>query len=332
MNEPGTEANERSDVEERIALVTGSTDGIGRQTALGLARQGATVLVHGRDREKGQALADRIERETDGSAALLLADFADQGAVRELAGTIAERYDRLDVLVHNAGATFQERGETDAGIERTFAINHLAPFLLTHRLLPLLEASAHARIITTSSGLHRRATIDFEDLEMKDDYDGLEAYGRSKLANVLFTYELSRRLDPAAITANAFGPGFVPGTHLNREASRRFRLATGALGRLPDPLLRALPGPVNTIEEGARTPIYLASDPKVKYVSGQYFESCAPVLSASQSYDPHTARRLWEASAEMVDLSATDRSVGRPESVNGATRLLDRATRALGRS
>jgi NAD(P)-dependent dehydrogenase (short-subunit alcohol dehydrogenase family) len=329
MNELGTEAKETSDGEERIALVTGSTDGIGRESALGLARQGATVLVHGRDREKGQALTDRIERETDGSAVLLLADFADREAITELAGTIAARYDRLDVLVHNAGATFQERGETDAGIERTFAINHLAPFLLTHRLLPLLEASAHARIITTSSGLHRRATIDFENLGMEGGYDGLEAYGRSKLANVLFTYELARRLDPASITANAFGPGFVPGTGLSRGASRWFRLATGALGRLPDSLLGALPGPAKSIEEGARTPIYLASGPEVKYVSGQYFESCSPVLSAPQSYDPGTARRLWEVSAEMVDLSVTDRSIERQE--NSSTRLLDRATRALGR-
>jgi NAD(P)-dependent dehydrogenase (short-subunit alcohol dehydrogenase family) len=320
------------DTSGKVALVTGSTDGIGRETALGLARQGATVLVHGRDREKGRTLTDRIERETDGSAVLLLADFADREAVEELATATAERYDRLDVLVHNAGATFQERGETDAGIERTFAINHLAPFLLTHRLLPLLEASDHARIITTSSGLHRGATIDFEDLGMESGYDGIEAYGRSKLANVLVTYELARRLDPASITANAFGPGFVPGTHLNREASRRFRLATGALGRLPDPLLRALPGPVNTIEEGVRTPIYLASDPEVKYVSGQYFESCSPALSAPESYDPGTARRLWEASAELVDLSVRDPSIERPESANGATRLLDRTTRALGRS
>ncbi|PSP65627.1 short-chain dehydrogenase [Halobacteriales archaeon QH_8_64_26] len=318
------------DTSGKVALVTGSTDGIGRETALGLARQGATVLVHGRDREKGRALTDRIERETDGSAALLLADFADREAVEELAAAIAERYDRLDVLVHNAGATFQERGETDAGIERTFAINHLAPFLLTHRLLSLLDASAHARVITTSSGLHQRATIDFEDLGMKEEYDGLEAYGRSKLANVLFAYELARRLDPASITANAFGPGFVPGTRLNREASRRFRLATGALGRLPDTLLSALPGPVNTIEEGARSPIYLATDPEVKYVSGHHFENRSPVLSAPESYDPHTARRLWEVSAEMVDLPVADRSIGRDGS--DPSRLLDRATRALGRS
>ena len=318
------------DTSGKVALVTGSTDGIGRETALGIARQGATVLVHGRDREKGRALTDRIERETDGSAALLLADFADREAVEELAAAIAERYDRLDVLVHNAGATFQERGETDAGIERTFAINHLAPFLLTHRLLSLLDASAHARVITTSSGLHRRATIDFEDLGIKEEYDGLEAYGRSKLANVLFTYELARRLDPASITANAFGPGFVPGTRLNREASRRFRLATGALGRLPDTLLSALPGPVNTIEEGARSPIYLATDPEVKYVSGHHFENRSPVLSAPESYDPHTARRLWEVSAEMADLPVADPSIERDGS--GPSRLLDRATRALGRS
>jgi NAD(P)-dependent dehydrogenase (short-subunit alcohol dehydrogenase family) len=318
---------DRSDADERIALVTGSTDGIGRESALGLARQGATVLVHGRDREKGQALADRIERETDGSAVLLLADFADQEAVEELARAIAERYDRLEVLVHNAGATFQERGETDAGIERTFAINHLAPFLLTHRLLPALEASDHARIVTTSSGVHRRATIDFEDLGMEGEYDALEAYGRSKLANVLFTYELSRRLDPASITANAFGPGFVPGTRLSRGASRRFRLATGAVGRLPDPLLRALPGPINTIEAGARTPIYLATDPDVKYVSGQYFENREPVLSAPESYDPGVARRLWAESAALLDLSATDPSIERGSRESSG--LLDRATTRL---
>ena len=323
------------DTSGKVALVTGSTDGIGRETALGLARQGATVLVHGRDREKGRALTDRIERETDGSAALLLADFADREAVEELVAAIAERYDRLDVLVHNAGATFQERGEIDAGIERTFAINHLAPFLLTHRLLSLLDASAHARIITTSSGLHLLGAPPTGDDRLRGPQDerGIRRAGSLwplEASERLFTYELARRLDPASITANAFGLGFVPGTRLNREASRRFRLATGALGRLPDTLLSALPGPVNTIEEGARSQIYLATDPEVKYVSGHHFENRSPVLSAPESYDPHTARRLWEVSAEMVDLPVADRSIGRDGS--DPSRLLDRATRALGRS
>jgi NAD(P)-dependent dehydrogenase (short-subunit alcohol dehydrogenase family) len=337
------DSTDATDSNAPIALVTGSTDGIGRETAFGLARRGATVLVHGRDREKGTAVVDRIERETDGSAALVLADFADRTAIEELASAIAARFDRLDVLMHNAGGAFETYEETNAGIERTLEINHLAPFLLTHRLLGLLDASEHARIVTTSSGLHRRASIDPEDLGAESgadsDYEGIEAYGRSKLANVYFTYELSRRLDPASITANVFSPGFVPGTRLNREASRRFRLVTGALGRLPDPLLRALPGPVNTIEEGARTPIYLASDPEVKYVSGLYFENRDPVLSAPVSYDPYVARKLWTASADLLDLdpdpdsvsTASEQSLERDGS--HASSVLDRATGLLrGRS
>ena len=322
MDDSTTQAN------GSIALVTGSTEGIGRETALGLAREGATVLVHGCDREKGKAVVDRIERETDGSAVLLLADFGDREAIRDFAKAIRDRYDRLDVLIHNAGATFEQYGETDAGIERTFAINHLAPFELTHHLFSLLEASDHARVITTSSGVHRRATIDVDDFgtEGNEEYNRLEAYGRSKLANVLFTYELSRRCDPASITANAFGPGFVPGTQLSRGASRRFRLATGAIGYLPDALLGALPGPIGTIKGGARTPIYLASDRDVEYVSGQYFEDREPVLSAPQSYDPHLGRELWEVSADMLDLSATDPSIERGEQRDGSSGLFDRAT------
>lgn len=324
MNELTTGTTDPTDV---IALVTGSTGGIGRETALGLARQGATVLIHGRDREKGRAVVHRIERETDGSAVLLLADFADRTAIEALASVVTERFDRLDVLVHNAGGAFEERAETDDGVERTLAINHLAPFLLTHRLLGLLDASVHARIITTSSGLHRRATIDVEDLGGEGDYDGLDAYARSKLANVCFTYELSRRLDPASITANAFGPGFVPGTRLNREASRRFRLVTRTLGRLPDPLLRALPSTINTVEGGARTPIYLATDPEIEYVSGHYFESQSPVLSAPQSYDPETARRLWEVSADLLDLDPSSLE----RSADASPGVLDRATELLRR-
>jgi NAD(P)-dependent dehydrogenase (short-subunit alcohol dehydrogenase family) len=289
------------DSTDPVALVTGSTDGIGAATALGLAHAGMRVLVHGRDREKGRAIATRIERETDGSAALLCADFADRSAVEGLARTVLDRHDRLDVLVNNAGASFEAREETDAGVERTFAINHLAPFVLTRRLLPLLDAGDHARIITTSSGLHRRATLDFDDLQSLTDYDGLAAYGRSKLANVLFTYELARRLDPQSITANAFGPGFVPGTHLGRSSSGPFRLATGTLASLPDFLLSALPGPINTVYEGARTPIYLATDPEVKYVSRGYFENTEPVLSAPDSYDPTLARRLWNVSSDLLD-------------------------------
>lgn len=285
------------------ALVTGSTDGIGRQIALGLARKGATVVVHGRSREKGESVINQIERETDGSAVLLLADFTNTDAIVGLASAVTERYNHLDVLINNAATSSKARVETKDGVERTFAINYLAPFLLTHQLLPLLRESDHARIITTSSGLHRQSSIQFDDLQSNENYDGMEAYGRSKLANVFFTYELARRLDPASITANVFGPGFVPGTRLDREASFWFQLATGSLSKLPNFLLRALPDPIHSAKQAARTPVYLATNPDVKYVSGQYFENQKPVLSAPHSYDPGRAHQLWEMSADLLDVS-----------------------------
>jgi len=193
-----------------VIALTGATSGIGRRAAVTLAERGATVAAVGRNRERGEALA----AESDAAAGTIRfhrADLATQSAVRDLAAELRESYDRLDVLAHNAGLSVRSRTETADGIELTLAVNHLAPYLLTRELFDQLAGSAPARVVVTASDLHRRATLDFDDLQFADGYDPLEAYARSKLANVAFTLELADRIPEAAgVTANCLHPGFVP--------------------------------------------------------------------------------------------------------------------------
>ena len=191
-------------------LVTGANTGIGKWTAIGLAERGAAVVIHSRNPEKGRAAQDEIRRQS-GSADvdLLLADFSSLAEVRRLAAEVLERYPRLDVLVNNAGLISGRRAESADGYELTFAVNHLAPFLLTNLLLDRIVASAPARIVTVSSRAHLRAAIDFDDLDVRHGYQAMDAYSRSKLANVLFTRELARRLEGTGVTANCLHPGVV---------------------------------------------------------------------------------------------------------------------------
>jgi NAD(P)-dependent dehydrogenase (short-subunit alcohol dehydrogenase family) len=276
----------------QVVLVTGATNGIGKVTALELARKGATVVLVGRSESKAQATRDAIRRETGNEQVeVLIADLSSMEEVRGLAAAFEQRYDRLDVLANDAGAMFTSRQETVDGFERTFALNHLAYFLLTNLLLDLLQASAPARIVNVSSDAHQNAYIDFDDLQSVHGYNGLRVYGRSKLMNLLFTYELARRLEGTGVTANAVHPGFVnSGFAKNNGGLIRFGLSL--IGRLV-----AIPP-----EEGAQTLIYLSSSPEVEGVTGKYFVKRKPVRSSEASYNAEDARRLWAVSAQLVGL------------------------------
>ncbi len=281
-------------MQDKIGLITGATNGIGKAAALALARQGMTLVIVGRSPAKTQAVRDEIRAASDnGRVEMIVADLSAMAEVRRAAGEFLARFDRLDVLMNNAGAVFSERRETVDGYEMTFALNHLSYFLLTNLLLERLKASAPAHIINVSSGAHRGATINFDDLHLRRGYGlgGFKAYSQSKLANILFTYELARRLAGSGVTANAMHPGFV---------------ATG-FGRNNPGLMNAVMGLLHrfalTPEQGADTLVYLATAPEVEGVTGQYFEKRKPVRSSAVSYDESVARRLWEVSESLVGLA-----------------------------
>jgi NAD(P)-dependent dehydrogenase (short-subunit alcohol dehydrogenase family) len=273
----------------KVALVTGATSGIGEATAAGLAARGATVVVVGRSAERAAATVARIRRRTPGATVeSLLADLSSQRDVRRLAEAVTARHDRLHVLVNNAGAVFLRRRESPDGLELTFALNHLAYFLLTTLLLDTLKASAPARVVNVSSDAHQPARLDFDDLQAERGYSGFGVYGRSKLANLLFTYELARRLEGTGVTVNAVHPGVV---------ASRFATNNGRLARLLRPLARPF---MLSPEQGARTVVYLATSPEVEGVTGQYFVRERPRRSSAASYDRAAAERLWQASADLV--------------------------------
>ena len=276
----------QSDMHGKVCLVTGANSGIGRVTALGLAERGATVVLVCRNEESGAAVLDEIGRQ-GGTATLLTADLSSQRQVRAAAAAFLERFDRLDVLINNAGVAVRgARQLSEDGLETTFAVNHLAPFLLTTLLLDRLKASAPARVITVSSAAHRTYALDFDDLQGERRYSGFGAYARSKLANILFTHELSRRLEGTGVTANCMHPGVV---------------ATGIF-RNQLPWVRAVfTNPLAlTPEKGADTLLWLATAPDVAEVSGRYFVRRKPRRPSRAARDPATARRLWEASEALT--------------------------------
>ncbi len=278
-------------------LVTGATAGIGQITARELARQGARVVIVGRSPGKLDATIRQIRDET-GTKTIesLVADLSSQTEVRRLAEHVRTRYDRLDVLVNNAGAMFLKRVESVDGIEMTLALNHLSYFLLTDLLLPLIKSSAPARIVNVASAAHKGASINFDDLEGEHRYSGWKAYQQSKLANILFSYELARRLDGTGVTVNSLHPGFVRTNFLDGIEGWRGRLFRAIADRV------AL-----SAEQGARTSIYLASSPDVSGVSGRYFEKERPVASSPQSLDEAAAQRLWRISEELTGLVPANR-------------------------
>jgi NAD(P)-dependent dehydrogenase (short-subunit alcohol dehydrogenase family) len=273
----------------KICLITGGTLGIGKETALGLARRGAHVAIVGRDADRTRAAAEWIGREADTKeVAFLLADLSSLAEVRKLAREFKARYSRLDVLVNNAGAIFTRRETSVDGFERTWALNHLSYFLLTQELLDLLKASAPARIVNVASTMHTGGVIDFDDLQGKKSYGGIRAYSQSKLANVLFTYALARRLEGSGVTANCLHPGGVAtGFGQNRPGALKLLL------RLAKPFLI-------TPEQGAATSIHLASSPELEGVSGQYFAKCKPARSSAASHDEALQERLWALSLRQI--------------------------------
>jgi retinol dehydrogenase-12 len=279
----------------KTILVTGATSGIGRVTAATLAKMGATVYCAGRDPQRTQETVAAIQKERQNAPVYgLLADLSSFQQIRNLADEVQRRTTRLDVLVNNAGALFLRRQLNQDGIELTFALNHLAYFLLTNLLLDLLKSTAlqagEARIVNVSSAAHRGERIHFDDLQFQHGYSGMRAYGQSKLANLLFTYELARRLADSGVTANALHPGFV---------ASRFATNNGLLVKTGMRLMHFV---ALSPEEGAQTSIYLASSPEVKGITGKYFVKRQPKRSDPTSYDEEAARRLWEISAQMVGL------------------------------
>jgi len=280
-----------ANLEGRTCLVTGASSGIGEETAAGLARCGARVILVARDRERGEASAARVKAKTGNAAVeLLLADLASQAEIRRLAGQVLERCPALHVLVNNAAVVNLSRETTVDGYEMTFAVNHLAYFLLTRLLLDRLVESSPARIVNVASTGHKYGQLDFDDLQSERSYSCMRAYGTSKLANVLFTYELARRLEGTGVTANCLHPGAV---------STRLGTNNGRLGRIVVPLLRPF---FLTAEEGARTSIYLAASDEVENVSGKYFVKCRLKESSPESHDEALARRLWQASSQLTRL------------------------------
>ena len=278
----------------KVCLVTGANSGIGRETALALAKMGATVILVARDPTKGGAALDDIKRASGNEhVELMLADLASLDSIRQLAADFRAKHQQLHVLVNNAGSYNVQRSETKDGFETTFGVNHLAYVLLTNLLLDVLKASAPSRIINVSSASHRGATINFDDLHGNDAYRGMAAYGQSKLANVLFTYELARRLEGTGVTANSLHPGVVM-TNFGHNNTGIFGSLFGVFHAVARPFLL-------TPERGAETSIYLASSPEVEGVTGKYFVKKRPVESNKVSHDIEVAKRLWQVSEAMLN-------------------------------
>ena len=277
----------------RVCVVTGASGGIGKETAKGLARTGATVLLLVRSRERGEAARGEIVRDVpDAEVQLVLADLSVQAEVRRAAAEIIARFPRVDALVNNAASFAWKRTLTPDGIEVQWAVNHLAPFLLTNLLLDRLKESAPSRVVSMSSGAHKGGRMDWDDPQMeRGRYSGLGMYARTKLANLLFTRELARRTRGTGVTATAMHPGVV---------------ATDLLLKSFPPI-RLFRRWMRTPEEGAATTVYLATSPEVAAASGEYFIDRRPATATAAAMDDDAARRLWELSAKMVGIDTSER-------------------------
>lgn len=287
-------AANRADMTGKTCIVTGANSGIGKATATHLAGLGARVVLICRNSKRGEKAREIIIKSTGNRAVdLLLADLSIQREVRRVAGEIDARYERIDVLINNAGLMTRSRRLSADGLEMQFAVNHLAPFLLTHLLLDKIKASAPARIITLASTAHSRGYIDFDDLQGELSYNGWQAYANSKLANVMFTYELARRLDGSGITVNCVHPGVIH-TGLMRNVSK---IISG--------LWFLLQGFFKKADEGAETPVYLASSPEVTGISGKYFRHCKPCGTSEESNNKEIQQRLWETSKALTGIQGS---------------------------
>ncbi len=278
----------------KICVITGATSGIGLEAAERLARAGARLVLVGRDERRGAAALSRLAASAPGGdIAIHYADLSRLAEIRRLGAELSTALPRIDVLINNAGAFFDRHRLTEDGLERTFALNHMAYFLLTHLLLGSVKAAAPSRIVNVASEAHRGATLDFTDLVGRGGAYGWPAYRRSKLANILFTGELARRLAGSAVTANCLHPGFV---------ASRFGDETGLGMRLLMRLAKRVAA--ITPAEGAETIVYLASSPEISSVSGRYFAKCREAQATAAATDAAAARRLWEESARLAGIAA----------------------------
>lgn len=274
----------------KVCIVTGANTGIGEETALGLAKLGATVVIVCRDRDRGEAAQRKIKQQSrNDRLELMICDFSSLNSIRQFAKDFKQLHDRLDLLVNNAGVVLRERSMTEDGLESTFAINHLGYFLVTNLLLDVLKKSAPSRIVNVASTAHKYGKLDLNAWPTGRDYSAFGAYANSKLANVLFTYELARRLEGTGVTANCLHPGGV-GTNLFRGLPKFLQALIKLVTISP--------------ERGARTSIYLAGSPEVEGVTGKYFARRRPQKSSEASHNEEAGRRLWELSAELTGLNA----------------------------
>jgi NAD(P)-dependent dehydrogenase (short-subunit alcohol dehydrogenase family) len=281
---------ESTNLSGKVCLVTGANSGIGRSTAHALAGMNATLVMVCRDRGRAEPVRNEIKAATGNqSIELIICDLSSQSDIRRFAAEFLNAHDRLDVLINNAGLVTRQRSLTEDGIESTFAVNHLGYFLLTNLLLDLLTRSAPSRIVNVSSAAHAYGKIDFDDLQGEKKYGGFAAYANSKLANILFTYELARRLDGTNVTVNCLHPGPV---------------ATSLFRNLPKPIEALIKAVTISPARGAETSVYLASSPAVEGVTGRYLARKRERQTSKESYNEETARRLWEVSEELTALPA----------------------------
>ncbi|WP_135821177.1 SDR family NAD(P)-dependent oxidoreductase [Halostella litorea] len=278
------------DCSGRTVLLTGGTSGIGRAAALELGEAGATVFLVGRDADRGAAAAERV-RAAGGDADFLRYDLASQSAVRDLAAAVRERVDRLDALVNNAAVAPGDHSVTADGVPAAVAVNHLAPYLLTRELAPLLLDSAPSRVVVTASAVHERAALDPADLDLLGAYEGLDAYARTKLMNLLFAYELADRLRGTGVTATALHPGFVPGSGLYRDSALYVRAAMKLFSALPVG---------RRVADGGHALAALSAADDLAGVTGRYFDGTEPAEPADAVRDERLRAALWAESADLV--------------------------------
>jgi len=281
--------NKTISMEDKICMITGANSGIGKATVLGLAEIGAKIVMVCRNKERGEtAQQEIIEKTGNKNVDLLICDLSSQEQIHKLVSEFKQKYQNLHVLINNAGIVLSKRQLSVDGIEMNFAVNYLAPFLLTNLLIDVLKNSAPSRIINVSSGVHKRASMDFDDLQGENKkYGAFKNYGVSKLTLTLFTYELSRRLEGTGVTVNAVHPGVVR-SNLGRDQPTFSRAFQKVFFKTP--------------KKGAATSIYLASSPEVEGITGKYFVSKEPKKSSDESYNEEYAKRLWEISTQMTNL------------------------------
>jgi NAD(P)-dependent dehydrogenase (short-subunit alcohol dehydrogenase family) len=274
----------------RTCLITGATDGIGKETAIGMAKNGYNLILIGRNEEKGKKVSDEIRKIADSiDINFFTADLILMKEVSRVADEVCQKYDQIDVLINNVGAYFAFRDVTEEGFERTFALNHLGYFLMTKKLLPLVEKSDYKRIVNVSSSAHYGVSFEFDNLNGKKKYRGFKTYQKSKLANVMFTYELAKRVKDRGITANCLHPGFV---------ASKFGSNNNLLWRVITGLFKALFA-IN-VKKGAKTSIHLACSDDVKDISGRFFSNCEVKKGSGKAKNEEHNEKLWEISEDAV--------------------------------